>query len=150
MLLHKATKTNIKLFQSTNSHVKLFTTFCFATLLLLFSWDKFASHFGKYSLSSINMPSFAVVAHNLIETFRHSWKMTLSSTILTILLFATTNADAQRCNRWNICYEQIQLQENSVLQETVKIINQTLSNQIALLEHEKSNSFICQILFLQN
>ena len=68
--------------------------------------------------------------------------MILFSTILTILLFATPNADAQRCNRWNTCYEQIQQQENSALQDTVMAINRSLSAQIELLEHEKSNSFI--------
>ena len=71
--------------------------------------------------------------------------MILSSTVLAILLFATPNADAQRCNRWNTCYEKIQQQENSALQETVMTINRTLSAQnrkIELLEQEKSNSFI--------
>ena len=57
------------------------------------------------------------------------------------MLFATPNADAQRCNRWNTCYKQIQQQESSELEETVKSINRTLSTQIELLEHEKSNSF---------
>ena len=71
--------------------------------------------------------------------------MVLSSTVLAILLFATFNADAQRCNRWNACYEQIQQQENSAVQETFKAINRTLSAQnrrIVLLEQEKGNSFI--------
>jgi len=65
-------------------------------------------------------------------------KMILSSTLLAILLFATPDADAQRCNRWKTCYEQIQQHENSALQQTVKAINRTLSTQIELLEHEKS------------
>ena len=73
----------------------------------------------------------------------------LFSTVLVVLLFATPIADAQRCNRWNTCYEQIQQQESSVLQETVMKINRTLSSQIELLEHEKSNIFIYQLLFLQ-
>ena len=71
--------------------------------------------------------------------------MMLSSTVLAILLFATPNADAQRCNRWNTCYEQIQQQENSAVQENFKAINRTLSAQnrkIVLLEQEKGNSFI--------
>ena len=68
--------------------------------------------------------------------------MILVSTILVILLFATPNADAQKCNRWNACYEQIQSQENSALQETVMTINRTVSSKIELLEQEKSNSFI--------
>ena len=68
--------------------------------------------------------------------------MIVSSTVLAILLLATLNADAQRCNRWNTCYEKIQKQEISVIQETVKAINRNLSTQIELLEHEKSNSSI--------
>ena len=68
--------------------------------------------------------------------------MILFSTALAILVFATPNADAQRCNRWKTCYQQIQEQENTVLQETVNTINQTLLTQIKLLENEKSNSFI--------
>merc|ERR1712183_73053 len=65
-------------------------------------------------------------------------KMIVSSTVLAILLLATLNADAQRCNRWNTCYEKTQKQEISVIQETVKAINRNLSTQIELLEHEKS------------
>ena len=82
---------------------------------------------------------------SLIARFRRfdtADKMILSSTLLAILLFATPDADAQRCNRWKTCYEQIQQQENSALQQTVKAINRTLSTQIELLEHEKSNSLI--------
>merc|ERR1712183_886657 len=68
------------------------------------------------------------------SSFDTTDKMILSSSVLAILLFATPNADGQRCNRWNICYEQIQQQENSALQETFKEINRTLIS----LEHEKS------------
>merc|ERR1719427_2644255 len=66
--------------------------------------------------------------------------MVLPSTVLAILLFATLNADAQRCNRWNTCYEQIQQQETSAVQENFKAITRTLSAQnrkIVLLEQEK-------------
>ena len=69
-------------------------------------------------------------------------KTMLSLTVLAVLLFATPNADAERCNRWNTCYEQIQRQDNSALQQTIKKVNRTLSNRIELLEHESSNSFI--------
>ena len=70
--------------------------------------------------------------------------MILVSSILVMLLLATPNADAQKCDRWNICYKQTQQQQNSALQETVTTINRTLSAQnrkIDLLEKEKSNSF---------
>merc|ERR1712183_897374 len=73
---------------------------------------------------------------------RNNCKMIIYSTVLVILLFATPNADAaQRCNRWNTCYEQIQQQESSALQEAFMTINRTLSAQnrkIELLEQEKS------------
>ena len=71
--------------------------------------------------------------------------MILFSTVLAILLLATPNADAQRCNRWNTCYKQIQQQDNSTLQETIMTTNRRLSvlnKKIELLEQEKSNSFI--------
>ena len=68
--------------------------------------------------------------------------MILFSTTLVITIFATSNADAQRCNRWNSCYEQMRSQENSTLQEAVMTINQTLLSKIELLEQKKSNTFI--------
>ena len=58
--------------------------------------------------------------------------MILSSTVLAILFFVTANADAQRCNRWNTCYEQMQQQENVM----------SINRKIELLEQEKSNGFI--------
>ena len=125
-------------FQSTNSHKKLFTQFCFATLLLLFSWEKFASHVGKYSLLSINAQVSLLSLITRFRRFGTADKMILSSTVLSILIFARLNVDAQRCNRWNTCYEKIQTQENSALET----INRTLSTQIELLKNEKSNSFI--------
>jgi len=54
------------------------------------------------------------------------------TTVLTVLLFATPIADAdrtRRCNLWKTCYNRIQQQENSALQQTVMKINRTLSNQ---------------------
>jgi len=62
------------------------------------------------------------------------------TTVLTVLLFATPIADAyraNRCNWWKTCYNKMQQQENSALQE----INRKLSNQrIHLIEVEKSKT----------
>merc|ERR1712183_686218 len=74
------------------------------------------------------------MGHNLLRRFGTSDKTMLFSTVLVVLLITTPNADAQRCNRWNTCYKQIQQQENSALKETFKEINRSLIS----LEHEKS------------
>ena len=91
------------------------------------------------TLSSINaqVSLLSLITH--FRRFDTADKMILSSTVLAMLFFATANVDAQRCNRWNTCYEQMQQQE------TVISINRTLSAQnrkIELLEQEKSNNFI--------
>ena len=76
------------------------------------------------------------------------------TTVLTILVLATFAVGFEgrppyhgirKCNGWKSCYNRMQQQENSALQQTVMKINQTLSNQrkeIELLEQEKSNVFI--------
>jgi len=78
--------------------------------------------------------------------------MIIFSTVLVILFIAAPNADAQRCNRWNTCYKQVQQQENSILQESVTEMNRTLLNQIELLEQQKdemNKTFLNQTKHLQ-
>ena len=70
--------------------------------------------------------------------------MMIFSAVLFVLLFATPNADAQRCHRWNSCYKKSEQKENSALQASFMKINQKLLAQrktVELLEKGKGNSF---------